>query len=34
MRATVGSEVLDITVCDGSVIHVLARPEVHMLLRD
>jgi len=26
MRATVGSETLDITVCDESVIHVLARP--------
>jgi alpha-D-xyloside xylohydrolase len=27
MRATVGSETLDITVCAGSVIHVLARPD-------
>jgi alpha-D-xyloside xylohydrolase len=27
MRATVGSEALDITVCNGSVIHVLARPD-------
>ena len=27
MRATVGSELLDITVCNGSVIHVLARPD-------
>ena len=26
MRATVGAETIDITVCDGSVIHVLARP--------
>ncbi len=27
LHATVGSEVLDITVCSGSVIHVLAKPD-------
>jgi alpha-D-xyloside xylohydrolase len=27
MRATVGSELLDITVCSGSAIHVLGRPD-------
>ena len=26
LRATIGQETLDITVCDGSVIHVLAKP--------
>ena len=26
MRTTVGSEMLDVTVCDASVVHVLARP--------
>jgi hypothetical protein len=27
IRATVGSEVLDVTVCGASVIHVLAKPD-------
>ena len=27
MRATMGSEVLDVTVCGASVIHVLAKPD-------